>query len=379
MNNYVYLKVTSYINRFIKKCYEYKISLYQIDYLNDEEIIVKVSLNDYKKIKKLNYYSKIKIIKYEGLKGIKLHLVKYAFSYIMVILSFALMDIITSYIVKIDIIHENTAIRKLIKEELENNGITTFRLAKEFDQLESIKNNIINDNPTKLEWLSITRYGMTYVIRAEERIITNIEKEEGYAHIISNKDALVTKVNHSAGEALVRSGEFVRKGDILISGQLKVYDEVRGNTLATGEVFGNVWYESDIKLPLEYEERVLTGRRRFNISINNRIFFRNKYQFFKQTRTRSINILGFRITTYFEEEYELKIKKHTLKEAEELAIKKIEEAILKRIGSLGNIVDTKILKKEEINSTMNMRVFIVVNQLISERLFYTPESNDEEN
>ena len=378
MNSFVYLKITGYGKRFIRKCYDYNISLYNVDYLEGDDLVVKVSLKDYKKVKRLNYYSKVTIIRYDGLKGLKLHINKYIFTYIMILLSFALMDILTSYIIRVDIIHENSRLRELIKEELANEGIETFRLAKDFDKLEVIKNRIVDNNQEKLEWLSITRYGMTYVVRAEERIITKIEKEEGYAHLVSTKDALITNVNHTAGDAIVRSGDFVKKGDILVSGELKVYDQVKANTLATGEVYGNVWYTTDITFPLDFEERIYTGRRRFNFSINNRMFFRNKFQHFEQSRVRRIRILGITFAYYTEKEYELKTGKHTLKQAEELALEKVHEAMLKKINKNGQIIEKKVLKNEEINSTINMSVFIIVNQRISERLFYTPGSEEDD-
>lgn len=381
MNNYIIIEVKSYINRFIKKLVNNDISIYNINYLSKDKILIKINLNDYKTVKRLGYLSKIKIIKYEGPEGIKKHIKNNIYIYIIVLLCFALMDILTSYIVKIDIIHENSQIRKLVKQELETYGIKRFTLKREFDELETIKNKILDNNRSKLEWISITRKGMIYEIRIEERIITDISKEEGFRHLISFKNALITKVICTKGNLLVRSGDYVKKGDILISGEIKLYDEVKGNILATGEVYGDVWYTSDISFPIYYEEKKYTGEKRFNLSINNKILFKNKYQYFDQTKVRKLKILGFDFAFSNEEEYLIKTKKYNDKEAEKNAIKKVILALNKKLNGKGKVISQKVLKKEQNNSTINMRIFVITNELISKPLYYQigSEINDTQN
>ena len=311
MNNYLYLKVTNHLNRFISKALKSNISLLNIEYLDENTLIVKINMKDYKHLKRINYQSKIKIIKYQGPEGLKNHFKRHLMTYITILLCFILMDVITSYIIRIDIIHENSSIRKLIKEELAHHNIKTFTLARDFFEIEKIKNLILEDNQDQLEWLSITRFGMTYEVRVEERIITKPEKETGYAHIIATRDALITKINADAGHVLIRSGDYVKKGDILITGEIKLGEDIKENIRAKGEVFGDVWYNVNIKYPIDYEHKTFTGRKRLNFSINNKIIFLNKYQYFEQKNIRKINILGLKITIYNEIEYHLEQGKYT--------------------------------------------------------------------
>ena len=291
------------------------------------------------------------------------------------------MDILTSYIVKIDIIHENSQIRKLVRKELKSYGIKEFTLKREFDDLEEIKKQILDNNPTKLEWLSITRKGMIYEILIEERIITDTSKEEGHRHLVSNKNALITKVICSKGNLLVRSGDYVKKGDILISGEIKLYEEVKGNILASGEVYGDVWYTSDISFPLYHDEKTYTGEKRINIMVNNKILFKNKYQYFEQTKMRKLKVLGFNFSFYNEEEYLLKTKKYNQKEATKRALAKVNEEFIKKLKSKGKVISQKVLKKEQNNSTINISIFVITNELISKPLYYQigSEINDTQN
>ena len=363
--NKIIINVKNNISRFIKKCIYYNINIYNIIYLNDDEINCQIDIKDYKKIKKYNYYSDIKIIKYEGINGLKIHFKKYLYVYVFLLFCFIIMDIITSYIVKIDVIHENSKIRKLVKKELKNHGIEEYKLSLNYEELEKIKNDILKDNPNTLEWMSITRNGMSYIVRIEERIINNEKEEELPRNIVAGKDALITKIINTKGESIVRSGDYVKKGDLLISGQIKLYDELKGLVPAKGAVFGNVWYESEVKVPIIKEEISDTGKKRYNLNINNKILLKNKYAKFRQENIRELKILGFKIKIYQEIEYQEKQVKLTDEEIDKIAFNKIEEAFKEKLKDNGRITSQKVLKKIKNNSTIDYRIFVITNELIS--------------
>ena len=368
MNKQIKIKieVTGSINRFINKCISKKIYLSSISYIDDNKITCIINLEDYKNIKRLNYYSKIKIISYVGINKVKEIIKNNIFYIIIFILTFILIDIITSYIVDIEVIHSSSSIRKLIYKELDNNNVKKYSFAYNFNELDKIQQNILNNNKDKLEWISITKDGMKYIIRCEERKIKEINKESGYRNIVAKKDAYITKIISTKGVNLVRSGEYVKKGDVLISGEIKLYEEVKGNTLATGYVYGNVWYNVQLSIPKEENKKEYTGKSRFNININDKIFFKNKYKYFSQENIREIKILGLKIKFYKEKEYGY--KKHILsdEEIENLVNDKIKE----KFSNIGTISSQKVLKKEINDSTIDYRVFVICNELINEYQYY---------
>ena len=368
MNKQIKIKieVTGSINRFINKCISKKIYLSSISYIDDNKITCIINLEDYKNIKRLNYYSKIKIISYVGINKVKEIIKNNIFYIIIFILAFILIDIITSYIVDIEVIHSSSSIRKLIYKELDNNNVKKYSFAYSFNELDKIQQNILNNNKDKLEWISITKDGMKYIIRCEERKIKEINKESGYRNIVAKKDAYITKIISTKGVNLVRSGEYVKKGDVLISGEIKLYEEVKGDTLATGYVYGNVWYNVQLSIPKEENKKEYTGKSRFNININDKIFFKNKYKYFSQENIREIKILGLKIKFYKEKEYGY--KKHILsdEEVENLVNDKIKE----KFSNIGTISSQKVLKKEINNSTIDYRVFVICNEIINEYQYY---------
>lgn len=360
MNKRIYLEVSNELNRFIKKCIDNNINLYNISYVKDKMVVL-IDVKDYLKIKRLNYYSKIRVVKYDGLLNIK-KIIKDNMFYISVIfLSFIWMNLLTNYIVDIEIIHSNSGIRRLLKEELDKNNVKKFSLAYSFEELDNITKRILADNKNNLEWVSIKKDGMKYIVRAEERIIKNEVVSDKPRDIVASKDAYITKVIGSKGNVLVRQGEYVKKGTVLISGKITLYEDVKGVTSANGSVYGNVWYECTVETPKEISNERLTGRKRYNLNVGNKILLRNKYQNFRQKNIREIKIFGLKIKFYREEEVEI-IKTKT---DDEYALRRLKEEFDKKLNGKGVIIYQKVLKKEENNSTIKYRVFIITNELIN--------------
>ena len=360
MNKRIYLEVSNELNRFIKKCIDNNINLYNISYVKDKMVVL-IDVKDYLKIKRLNYYSKIRVVKYDGLLNIK-KIIKDNMFYISVIfLSFIWMNLLTNYIVDIKIIHSNNGIRRLLKEELDKNNVKRFSLAYSFEELDNITKKILADNKNNLEWISIKKDGMKYIVRAEERIIKSEVVSDKPRDIVASKDAYITKVISSKGNVLVRQGEYVKKGTVLISGKITLYEDVKGVTSASGSVYGNVWYECTVETPKEISSERLTGRKRYNLNVGNKILLRNKYQNFRQKNIREIKIFGLKIKFYREEEVEI-IKTKT---DDEYALNRLKEEFDKKLNGKGVIIYQKVLKKEENNSTIKYRVFIIANELIN--------------
>lgn len=360
MNKRIYLEVSNELNRFIKKCIDNSINLYNISYKKDKMVVL-IDVKDYLKIKRLNYYSKIRVVKYDGMLNIK-KIIKDNMFYISVIfLSFIWMNLLTNYIVDIEIIHSNSGIRRLLKEELDKNNVKRFSLAYSFEELDNITKKILADNKNNLEWVSIKKDGMKYIVRAEERIIKSEVVSDKPRDIVASKDAYITKVISSKGNVLVRQGEYVKKGTVLISGKITLYEDVKGVTSASGSVYGNVWYESVVETPKEISSERLTGKKRYNLNVGNKILLRNKYQNFRQKNIKEIKIFGLKIKFYREEEVEI-IKTKT---DDEYALRRLKEEFDKKLNGKGVITYQKVLKKEENNSTIKYRVFIITNELIN--------------
>ncbi len=363
MSDYIIIRVKNNINRFIDKCNKYKLELLNVNYINKDEILVKIKKENLDMIKKYNYYSDITEDKKVGLDLILDKIINLKYIVIGFIICLILMSLSSKVILKINVIHSNKNIRELLISELNNYGIKKFSIKKNFYELEKIENKILEENKDKLEWISINNIGMTYEVRIEERILDKYEKESDYCNIISTKDAMITSIYSTNGENLVNVNDYVKKNDILISGNILFNEENKGTTCAKGTIYGNVWYNVTVNLNKFYEKKEYTGKTRYNIKINNKILLKNK--FIKFDKDYLIKNKFFSI--YKEKEYVIKKYKYSETEAEKTALEEVTNKFKDKLNDKGTIIDKKVLKKEINNDYIYMEVFVITNEIISKQ------------
>ena len=370
MNKYIIIKVKNNIKRFIEKCSKYNISLYDINYINNNEILVKINKENYKNIKRYNYYSDIEIYSKLGIDSIKENIYKLKYFILIFIILLSLMYLISNIILKINVIHSNKNVRELVINELENYGIKKYSYKKKFNELEKIKNKILDNNKDKLEWISITNIGMTYIVRIEERIIDKKEIEKEYCNIIASKDALITNIYATNGEIIVNVNDIVKKGDILVSGDILLNDIKKGTTCANGTIIGKVWYNTNVTLDRNYEKKEYTGNSRYNIKINNKILKTNKY--IKYDKKYIIN--NKYISIYKELEYYNKVYKYNELDSIKKSLLEIDNKFKNKLGNNGKIIDKKILNKTITNNKVDLNVFVVTLENIGESIEINEEN-----
>ena len=337
MNRFILIKVQNNIKRFIDKCKKYNINLHNLNYLNKDNIVVKIDKKDLEIIKKYNYYSNIEIYSKIGIDSIKEKIDKQKHLILLLIFCLIGMYFISNIILKINIIHSNKKIREFVREELNELGI----------------------KKDKLEWLSITNIGMTYVVRIEERILDEIKTENEYCNIIANKEALITNIYSTKGEIIANINDIVKPNDLLISGTILLNEEVKGFTCAKGFVMGKVWYKTNINIEREYLKKVYTGNTRYNFVINKKVLRNNKYNQFDKKYLIKTKIFSL----YKEIEYKNKKYKYNEKESLERAEIKFKT----KLGNEGKIISKKVLNKEINDKYINLNVFVTTEENIAKQ------------
>lgn len=371
MNDYIIIKVTNSIDRFIKKCKKYNIDLLDIKYLSNKEIIIKINKKDLKNIERYNYYSNIEIYKKLGKDKLieKIYNLKYLI--ITFLLCIVFMYIISNIIFKINIIHSNKEIREKLYNELETYGIHKYSFKKKFNELEKIKNDLLENNKDSLEWISITNVGMKYIIRVEERILDNLKKEENYCDIISTKEALITDIYATNGEIVKDNNDYVHKDEVLISGDIYLNEELKGITCANGIVKGKVWYTTSVTINRIYYKKEYTNNKRYNLTINNKIFKKTKYEKYDKEYIIKNNIFSL----YKELEY--KNVKYIYNETDGIkkAMLEIEEKFNSKLDKHGKIIETKILSKNINDTSITLNVFVITEENIGKQIIKSQNNN----
>lgn len=364
MNKYIIIKVTQDIKRFINKCNSYNIELYNIKYIDKDNIIVKIKKDDFDNIKIYNYYSNIEIYNKVGIDYYIHKINKLKYFILCFVVMIICMFLVSNIILKINVIHSNKKVRELVYSELYDNDIKIFSIKKDFNKLENIKNKILENNRDKLEWISITNIGMTYVVRVEERIIDNIKNEHDYCNVVATKEGIVTNIFSDKGDILVNVNDIVRKDDILITGNLIVNEETKNYTCASGRVMAKVWYTTNISLKRDYLKKEYTGKKRINFYINHKVLRNNKYSKFD----KKYIINNKYIKVYKELEYKEKKYKYNELDSVNKALLEIDNKFKNKLGDKGEIIDKKILNKTINNKEINIDVFVITLEDISKQI-----------
>ena len=278
---------TKNMDRFLTNLYKLNIDIFNVNVISYKEVLVEVYEKDLNKIKKLSILNKIDIVNYKGKSRSKKKLKFNNVLFFSFFIGFILLLLLSNIIFSIEVIHTSGKVREYVLEELKENGIRRLQFRKSFNELLKIKNNILENNKEKIEWLEIDRIGTKYVVKLEERRINNISNDYKYQDIVATHDAVIKKIIAKSGVKVKEVNEYVKKGDTIISGSIYLNEELKKNTKALGEIYGEVWYKLSVEYPIINVERVETGNKISVISIN---FFNNNLILFNKNPYKNSNI-----------------------------------------------------------------------------------------
>ncbi|MDL2206676.1 sporulation protein YqfD [Eubacteriales bacterium OttesenSCG-928-N13] len=83
---------------------------------------------------------------------------------------------------------------------------------------------------------------------------------DGARDLVAARDGVVVTLNAFTGEAAVKSGDTVRRGQLLIRGEERVTDDLTHGVCALGEAVARVWVTGQASASIGYEEHIPTGR-----------------------------------------------------------------------------------------------------------------------
>ena len=379
------------INNYIKRIIKRKINIIKLIPISYKEVHIIIKYSDYEKLTKYKSIYKISIINTYGVLKIKKNIKKNIYLIISLIIGLLLIILLSNITFSIDIIHQDKDLRNIIKDELTKYGLKKYHFKKSYKELESIEDKILKNNKDILEWIEIVNSGTKYIVRLEERKLNNIKHTNTYQSIVSNKDAIITKIIAHKGEKVKNINDYVKKGEPIISGFITMTDNTKVPTTAKGKVYGEVWYQVTLDYPFVYQEELLTGNTKTIYAINfiNKrisILDFNKYKSFKsKNRVLFQDNLINSINLTKEKQYELIVKDEVY--PVDIAISKASDYITKKLKK-DNPKIKKIKKIITINhtentSTINLKLFITAIEDIGIKSLITEEdikqNQDKEN
>lgn len=378
------IKVTGRnINNFLKRLINNNINIEKVIPISYKEIDLIINYQDLDKVLKLKTIYNIKIVRYYGKLRIIKRIKKDIFILSSLLISLLLIYTLSNVIFKVEVIHSNKNIIKLVTKKLEDNGIKKYKFVKNYQEIEKIKNKILEENKDTLEWLEIIREGTKYTIRVEERIINNKPKDNKIYNIVASKNAVIKNIYAESGEKIRSINTYVKKGDIIISSDITLPNNEKISKTASGKVQGEVWYNINIEYPYQYHEIKYTGNKKkvlvLNL-LNKRISFFDfhKYKTFNRNIKYIFNNNITPISLIYEDEYETNIinEVYDYNTAREKATTKAKEKILEKYPNIKEITNIKIINEEDKKNRISLNLFVTCLEDITE---YQEVDNNKEN
>lgn len=342
------------IELFINKLIKNNVFFDNYKKLNKDSLIMRIYYEDYLSFNKSKSIYKITIIKKYGYIYFLEYINNDKSFFISLFLSLVMIFILSHMCFKINVIHSNYNVRKFIIENLEEYGIKKYKFIPNYDKRTIIINKILKKNKDKLEWLEIQKNGNVLNVRVNERKINKSEKIEKYEDVVAKKDGIIKNISSSQGEIIKEINDFVKKGDIIITGAIKKDDEVKKFVNAKGRVYAEVWYKVNVEYPLYYEDIKYYNsvKNKFVISIFNKEFKLSK-NYEDNYISKNSKLIKSNIFPFFVGIKKLrKIKKNTIKLREEEALEYANDLAEKKI--LNNLKkDEYIISKNTLNFHIN--------------------------
>lgn len=162
---------------------------------------------------------------------------------------------------------------RMILEAAENCGIA-FGASRREVRSERVKNALLFAVP-QLQWAGVNTSGCTATISVREKTDSEEQREKAdVASIIAARDGYVLTSTATAGNLLVKPGETVRKGQVLISAYTDCGLSVRAER-AEGEIMAQTIRAAEVVMPSQYVKKgeITQIKRKYSLLLRKKRIF----------------------------------------------------------------------------------------------------------
>ncbi len=245
---------------------------------NDSTVKLKISYEDYNKYEEIIKKTKMETVNKRGF-AFKLGKLKVRKGFVAgLIILLICFYIVSSLIWNVEVVGTNNDTANNIVKVLEQNNIT---LPLSHSGLDTKKiETILYKNFDKFKFVEVYIEGSNLIIFVKEKKIENAEiKNNEPSSIISDKNAIISKVVAKSGQPVVKEGDVVYEGQTLIMGMVKNKNSEEYMMVPSeGTVYGKTYYNFELK-----EERLKNIETATN---------KSKYVYYLQINGNGIKIIG---------------------------------------------------------------------------------------
>ena len=360
---YLEIKVEGYfIEKFINNCLKSNIFLWNIKRKRTTIMTCNIGVKDFKNIRKILKKTNCRI-KIEKKKGLPFTFNKYRKRKIFALLIFIILIIIailSNFVWNIQIEGPEKISKDELIQTLKEEGLSIGKFKPGIETREII--NKVRLDRDDIAWIGIEITGtnaIVKVVEAEEK--PEIVDEDEYCNIVATKDGVVTKIMAQNGTPLVKNGDLIKKGTVLIGGWLEGKYTGTRYVHSNGQVEAKVWYTQKERVYLKETKKEDTGeaQNKYSVNINNFIINFNKrvskfenydtIEEAKKIKLFSNFYLPIELVKTTYKEYKVVEIAHTLEEAKTIGIERAKDKLNAQIENTNNISDEQVNIKEETN------------------------------
>lgn len=268
LRGYLRIRVWGYSpERFMNLCCNHNILLWDIEKCSEDSYHMNISLNGYFQIRPFvrKTGTKVAVLSKFGLPFFIPHLKLHSFFLIGIVGTFLFLFWTTGYVWKIEMTGNNELQTKELMDFLEEKDIK-IGSKKNIVQVEELEKAIRTEFPN-ITWTSVQLEGTKLWIQIKEndKILTVEEKTKKASDLVAEKDGIVTSIITRNGVPMVKAGDEVKAGDILVSGRVPIYNDA-GEVInyqlyaADADVYLECSYQFQATMPISYILHDYTGK-----------------------------------------------------------------------------------------------------------------------
>lgn len=179
--------------------------------------------------------------------------------------------ILSLFVWEVKVTGEDKLVAESVLKQIETNYVSLGTLKSHIDCSEL--EEALRKDFDEISWISCELKGTGLTVYLEEGMAPKKKDNEIInGDIVASKDALITKMITREGTPMVKVNDTVKKGDILISGTIYIYDdnnEVMETSYiaADGDVYGTTVYEYEDYVDLKYYQKVYSKKSKKHITL----------------------------------------------------------------------------------------------------------------
>lgn len=361
------IEIQSHIpEKFINLLWKNEVQIKNISKKSITTMTMDINLKDYNKIKEISKRTKTKI-KIINRKGFTFFFFKIRRRVALVFGSLLFVFILyylSTFIWRIDIQTENNLSPYEIRQQLMSYGIVS-GISKNKINVYELQDKMLKSNNDSIMYFRARIEGSRLIVNAIEKTPPpNMVAETDPCNLVAKKDAEIVRVFTTAGTPIVKKGDMVKAGQIIVKGE----QGKEGSTYAVhaeGAVIARTFYEEVKEVNIKGIKKEKTGNKIENIYVEimgKRIYLKNSLNKFKTYDKIIENSSLIKKEIYYETKevnYSLDPEMVTKSTADEL-FSKISESLDKTVK-----IEDKKIYSEPAGDNLRVRVLLIAEENIA--------------